>query len=97
MWAVVSLTIIVLAVLLTPISFHAQGCLADKRQLQGEISWLGGLTSFNMIMAESGNVFSVRFGFWSKRLNPKIATAQKEKIKETKKEKKVLTGQGFQI
>ncbi len=87
MWAVIALAIVIAAVLLMPISLHARGCLAEKKNFQGEISWAGGLTSFSMVMDESGNVFSVRLGFWSKRLNKKRSTDQKEETKERIKEK----------
>ncbi len=91
MWALIAIAIVILAVLLTPISFHAQGCLAEKKNFRGEISWAGGLTSFSMVMAESGNIFSVRLGFWSKQLNKKSSADQKteteEKIKAKEKAK----------
>lgn len=88
MWALIAIAIVILAVLLTPISIHAQGCLAEKKKnFRGEISWAGGLTSLSMVMAESGNIFSVRFGFWSIRLNKKRAADQKEETKEKIKEK----------
>lgn len=87
MWVVVSIAIVIAVVLLTPISFHARGCLAEKKNFRGEITWAGGLTSFSMVMAESGNVFSVRLGFWSKRLNKKRSTEQKEETKEKAKDK----------
>lgn len=81
MWAVIAIAIVIAAVLLTPISLHAKGCLANQKNFQGEIGWAGGLTSFSMVVAESGNVFSVRLGFWCKQLQ-KSSPAQKEKIKE---------------
>lgn len=87
MWAVVSIAIVIAVVLLTPISFHAQGCLAEKKNFRGEISWAGGLTSFSMVMAESGNIFSIRLGFWSKQLHKKSSIDQKEETIEKNKAK----------
>lgn len=87
MWAVIAIAIVIAAVLLTPVSLHARGCLADQKNFRGEISWAGGLTSFSMVMAENGNVFSVRLCFWSKRLNKKSSADQKEETKEKIKEK----------
>ncbi|MFX4262305.1 DUF2953 domain-containing protein [Pelotomaculum propionicicum] len=99
MWAVIAIAIIIAVVLLTPISLHAQGCLAEKKNFRGEISWAGGLTSFSMVMAESGNIFYVRLGFWRKRLHEKSSAVQKEKakdkIKEKAKETKKTNRQGF--
>lgn len=85
-WLLVLITVIVLAVLLAPISLHAQGCLADKKELRGKINWAGGLVSFSMFMSENGNVSAVRFGFWSKRLDQEKAGAPKKKRKEKKKD-----------
>lgn len=84
MWAGVTITVLLLAVLLVPISFHGQGCLSDKKTFQGEIAWAGGLASISMFMAEGGNVFSMRLGLWKKRLDKKSAAGQKEKVRETK-------------
>lgn len=88
LWVLVSITFIIAAVLLTPISLHAKGCLADKKEFQGEITWAGGLTSFGMFLGEGGNVFSIRLGFWNKQLHDKRCAGQEERLKEKTKEKK---------
>ncbi len=37
MWAVIAIAIVIAAVLLTPVSLHAKGCLANQKNFQGEI------------------------------------------------------------
>lgn len=90
---IVTLGVIILlplALLLVPVTFQAQACLAEKTAGEARIAWAGGLFAARFVFANSVPDFFVRFGIWEKRL-PKAGSRNKQKkISGTKKSNKQM-------
>jgi len=90
---IVTLGVIILlplALLLVPVTFQAQACLAEKAAGEGKLAWAGGLLAARFVFANSKPDFFVRFGIWEKSLPKTGSHSKRKKISRTKKSNKQM-------